>query len=245
VVRLVRNAEAVFIAGGDQSKHINLWTGTALQQALNDQINTNGMTVGGTSAGLAVLGNVAYVNTLRNGIESPDALANPYHPNISFAYRFVNVGLLNNVITDSHFGLRAGRPGNRERMGRLVTFLARMMALPPKDFVGPPQPWMVGAYGGIARGLGVDTGTAVLVERDGTAQGVGQLAAYFLTAPKRPPASPLPAPLRYGDVSVVRLRPGGAATFRADAWGAFTGGVSYTLRADGAGGLVSSTGSVY
>jgi hypothetical protein len=29
VVRLVRNAEAVFIAGGDQSKHINLWTGTA------------------------------------------------------------------------------------------------------------------------------------------------------------------------------------------------------------------------
>jgi hypothetical protein len=134
-------------------------------------------------------------------------------------------------------------------MGRLVTFLARIMPLPLKDFVGPLQPWMVGASGGIARGLGVNARTAVLVEQNGAAQVVGpaagQAAAYFLTAPKRPPESPLPAPLRYGAVSVVRLRPGGTATFQANQWGAFTGGVSYTLSADGAGGLVSSMGSVY
>jgi len=55
VADIIRHAEAVFIAGGDQSRYINWWQGTQVQEALNAHI-ADGKLMGGTSAGLAVLG---------------------------------------------------------------------------------------------------------------------------------------------------------------------------------------------
>ena len=49
----------MFIAGGDQANYINFWMGTPVQSALNDAI-ARGVPIGGTSAGLAVLGEWAY-----------------------------------------------------------------------------------------------------------------------------------------------------------------------------------------
>src|SRR3954447_9386887 len=59
VVETIRKAESIFIAGGDQARYINFWTGTPVQKALNEHIAA-GKPIGGTSAGLAVLGGFIY-----------------------------------------------------------------------------------------------------------------------------------------------------------------------------------------
>ncbi|WP_083340258.1 Type 1 glutamine amidotransferase-like domain-containing protein [Nitrosomonas communis] len=54
VVNTINQAEAIWIAGGDQSNYTNYWKGTPVQEALNDRI-LQGIPIGGTSAGLNVL----------------------------------------------------------------------------------------------------------------------------------------------------------------------------------------------
>ena len=56
---LITKAEAIWIAGGDQSDYITLWKGTPVQTALNARIAA-GAAVGGTSAGLNVLSQFTY-----------------------------------------------------------------------------------------------------------------------------------------------------------------------------------------
>ncbi|MFT3893393.1 MAG: cyanophycinase [Anaerolineales bacterium] len=55
VVDKIRNAEALFIAGGDQSDYVNLWKGTPVEDAIHYLVTRN-VPIGGTSAGLAVMG---------------------------------------------------------------------------------------------------------------------------------------------------------------------------------------------
>src|SRR5215510_10131342 len=45
----IQNAEALWIAGGDQSTYTNLWRGTALQSDVNYLLNSKQVPVGGTS----------------------------------------------------------------------------------------------------------------------------------------------------------------------------------------------------
>jgi len=59
VAAIIRSAQAIFIAGGDQSRYINFWQGTPVQDAINTNIS-EGKPIGGTSAGLAVLGEFIY-----------------------------------------------------------------------------------------------------------------------------------------------------------------------------------------
>jgi cyanophycinase len=59
VAEIIRHAEAVFIAGGDQSRYVNFWKGTPVEDAINANI-ASGKPIGGTSAGLAILGEFAY-----------------------------------------------------------------------------------------------------------------------------------------------------------------------------------------
>src|SRR5258705_7496850 len=59
VIATIQNAEALWIAGGDQSNYINYWQGTPVQQELNGLI-VRGVPVGGTSAGMNVLGQFIY-----------------------------------------------------------------------------------------------------------------------------------------------------------------------------------------
>jgi len=53
VVNKVRNAEALFVAGGDQGNYIRFWKGTPLQDAINFVV-AKPAPIGGTSAGMAV-----------------------------------------------------------------------------------------------------------------------------------------------------------------------------------------------
>src|SRR5699024_10200252 len=116
VVETIENAEALFIAGGDQSDYMNFWRGTKTQDAINYLMNEKKVPVGGTSAGAAILGRLYYSG--ENGsVTSDAALANPYNTRMTlYANDFLATPYLNNLIADQHFSQR-----NRE--GRLVAFL--------------------------------------------------------------------------------------------------------------------------
>jgi cyanophycinase-like exopeptidase len=72
VIATIQNAEALWIAGGDQSNYINYWQGTPVQQELNGLI-ARGVPVGGTSAGMNVLGQFVYSAQASQAITSSEA----------------------------------------------------------------------------------------------------------------------------------------------------------------------------
>jgi cyanophycinase len=114
----ITQAEAIFIAGGDQSNYVRFWQDTPVQDALNRHIAA-GKPIGGSSAGLAVLGEFSF-SSMIDTIHSPDALADPYGNKVTISRDFLRIPLLAGTITDTHFA-------KRERMGRLVVFLARIL----------------------------------------------------------------------------------------------------------------------
>jgi cyanophycinase len=180
---IVAAADMLFIAGGDQSTYIALWQGTQLEQTLG-VLRSRNVPLGGTSAGLAVLGDVDY--TGENGsITSERALDDPYDKRLTLSTTFIT-GLpgLQGAITDAH--LRT-----RDRMGRFVTFLARMIG----DGLSPL---------GTARGIGIDEATAVVV--DGSAATVlGASAAYFVRPDIAPTVLQPRTPLTFRGLRVDRM----------------------------------------
>jgi cyanophycinase len=150
------HAEAIFIAGGDQWNYINYWTNTPVQSALNEAIKNRNVPIGGTSAGLAVLGQFVFDAKL-DGISSDEALNDLASPKISISKNFVEIDLLKNTITDSHYS-------QRTRMARHIAFLANIQ----------------NQYGVKAKGIGVDEKTALALEPNGTAKVFGASAIYFL-----------------------------------------------------------------
>lgn len=120
VLRRVREAEVLFIAGGDQYDYYQYWRNTPLATAINYLVSHKQATLGGTSAGMAILGD-AYYAPSGAGISSSTALNNPYAPemNVLDYSDFIRSPWLSQTITDTHFD-------QRNRAGRLVTFMARM-----------------------------------------------------------------------------------------------------------------------
>lgn len=218
VVAKIRNAEAVWIAGGDQSTYISYWKGTPVADAINYVANVKQAPVGGTSAGLAVLGQFIYTGAA-GSVTSSQALANPYHSYMTLDRDFVQIANLSGVITDSHFV-------TRDRLGRLVAFLGRIV----KD-----------GWASSARGIGVDEATAILVNPNGSATRVGSGAAYFMSSAGVPQTCVSGTPLTYTGLAVYKVS--GSATFNLATW-AGSGGTSYSVSAN-AGALSSSNGSIY
>ena len=203
VTDTIRHASAIFIAGGDQANYISFWMNTPLQSALNDAIR-RGVPIGGTSAGLAVLGE--YVYSARTdkpddpNLDGKTALADPYGPRISLEHAFLDIPVLNGIITDTHFA-------RRDRMGRLLVFLARLNA-PDGKAVPPGGPQI--------RGIGVDERAAVLIEPDGKAHVIGDGDAYFIDADHAYGVTQLHKPLTYGPFTVQKVAPG--ADFYIKSW---------------------------
>jgi cyanophycinase-like exopeptidase len=73
VNQVVRSANAVFIAGGDQSDYIRQWKRTKLEASLIELMKDK-VPIGGTSAGLAMLGQFDF-SALRGSVTSTQALA--------------------------------------------------------------------------------------------------------------------------------------------------------------------------
>lgn len=221
VAKAIREASAIFISGGDQANYINYWMGTPVEAAVNEAI-ARGVPIGGTSAGLAVLGEYAYSAQGDKpddpNLDGKTAMGDPFGRQITVVHGFLNIPILKGMITDTHFA-------TRNRMGRLLVFLARL-----------------NADGKDVRGIGVEQRAAVLLEPDGEARVVGHGSAYFVTLKK--PAGVLAAgrPMTLHNVEVLTVKPGhvfNVKTWQGDA-------AQYTLNVDA--GVLTSTqagGSVY
>lgn len=155
---IVGRAEGVFFSGGQQSRYV-AWKGTTLIAAVQSVYDRGGI-VGGTSAGLAILGERIFDGKRASSDEvtTQALLHDPGNPHVTMTDDLFEFPPLDDVITDTHFH-------ERDRFGRLVTLMAR-------------QP------GGRILGIGVDEQTALCIDREGighlerTRPGVG--AAYLL-----------------------------------------------------------------
>lgn len=153
----IREAEMLFIAGGDQWNYVRFWKDSEVSKAIQYLIDEKKIPVGGTSAGCAVLS--GYIFDARHGSAySKDVLRNPYDSTVSVSESFVKLPLLEGFISDQHYS-------QRERQGRHVTFMARMI----KDF-NIEQP----------KGIGVDEKTAFCIDKDGNAYAYGTNSVYIL-----------------------------------------------------------------
>lgn len=223
VKKKIREASAIFISGGDQANYVNFWQGTPVQYAINDAIR-RGVPLGGTSAGLAVQGEFVYSaqGDKPDGpdLHSPLALADPWNPQTTIVRGFLEIPPLQKIITDTHFG-------KRDRMGRLLVYLARILNSRVVAQV---------------KGIGIDEHTAVLLDSDGNGHVVGTGSAYFLRAQKRPAVCKKGVPLSFADVSVRRLRVG--AKFNMTKWQGDGDAYMLSVR-DGKVNSTQSGGGIY
>lgn len=196
VADTIRRASAIFIAGGDQANYINFWMNTPLQSALNDAIH-HGVPLGGTSAGLAVLGEYVYSAQGDKpddpNLDGKTALADPFGPRVNLAQDFLDIPILKGIITDTHFA-------RRDRLGRLLVFLARLNQ--PEGKSSPTMATKV-------RGIGVDERAAVLLEPDGRARVVGFRPAYFIDGTHANGSLQPGKPLTFGPFEIQKVAPGG------------------------------------
>ncbi len=156
VLRRIQEAELIFFAGGDQTNYVNYWRGNAIGAALNEAINQKGITVGGTSAGMAILGQLYYAPS-NQSLVSQEALSNPFHPNTQGFSQlpFLQLPYLENTFTDTHFE-------QRNRTGRSAVLLGRSTAM----------------VGQLARGIAANEATAICVDELGIARVFGEHPAF-------------------------------------------------------------------
>lgn len=155
VVDSVAGAEGIFFAGGDQSDYVRIWRDTPVSAAIQSVIDHGGV-IGGISAGLAIVGGFVF-SAEKNTITSDRALRNCFNRKITIRRDILDVPWLERTLTDSHFT-------ERQRLGRSLVFMARTIT----------DGWAT-----VAKGLGIDEDTAVLVEADGSAEVIGQGTASF------------------------------------------------------------------
>jgi len=221
----IRNAEALFIAGGDQSDYVKLWKNTPVEDAINYLANVKRAPVGGTSAGMAVMSEFVYSAMSNSSLTSEEGLANPFHKDLTLDRDFLSLPTQAGLITDQHLI-------ERDRMGRTVAFLARLVH----------DGWT--AEG---RAIAADRETALHVD---PVTGRGEVFStpdhptpyvYFLRTPGPPEVCQPEVPLTYRNLEVYRIAPGG--WFDLPGWHGHSG-IAYSLTAE-AGVLTSSNGSIY
>jgi cyanophycinase-like exopeptidase len=155
VLQKVADAEAIWFAGGDQYDYVSYFKDNAMEDALNNFVNTKQGVIGGTSAGLAILGG-SYFSAQYGTLSNAVALSNPYHPRVTIGTDdFLNVPYINNVITDSHYD-------DPDRRARHSVMLARIAT----------------DHGTRSFGIACNEYTAVCVGADGKAYVYGEYPAY-------------------------------------------------------------------
>lgn len=183
VLAALENADGVFMAGGDQSRYVRFWQATPLS-ALIDKLAKD-RPIGGTSAGLAIMGWRGYA-AFGDGIASPEALENPVALGVTNYSDFLHLPRMERIFTDSHFMIR-------ERMGRLIAFLAKERSSGARSVVG----------------LGVDEMASVVVEGNGHARLMAPAGTYaWLVEPAGlPKRAKLGLPLDYSRVQITGIGP--------------------------------------
>ena len=141
VMCYVAQAEAVWLAGGDQWDYVGRWS-SELHDSLS-ALYARGVSIGGTSAGAVVLGEAAFDASL-GSVDSDEALADPLSDAVSVTLSPLAQPELAGWIVDSHFA-------QRDREGRLLAFLARMLPITGRDTV---------------YGIGLDERASIIIEGD-------------------------------------------------------------------------------
>ena len=223
VLQTIRNADALFVAGGDQSNYVDYWKGTPVEDAIHE-LAARGVPIAGTSAGTAILGEFLYA-AQRQSVTSVQALADPFNHNITLDRDFLTLRYMQGIITDQHLI-------ERDRLGRTLTFMARIV------FDG---------WAAESKAIAIDRETAVLVDDRGRATIVANMDhptpyAYFIRGGAPQIVAP-GTPLTYTNLQVQRAAPG--STFDLAAWTG-KGVTQYTLNV--VDGVVTSTqagGAIY
>ncbi|MEO8809591.1 MAG: cyanophycinase [Rhodanobacter sp.] len=185
VLDVLRHADAIFIAGGDQANYVRFWKGTPLNRLLDRHV-AEGKPIGGTSAGLAILGGYSYGALDGGSITSSKALSDPLGSGVTLVAGFLHLPHMQDVITDTHFSVR-------NRLGRLIAFVANLRHAGHDKVIG----------------LGVDQGSALGVD----GQGIGRLFTgdngfAWLVRPRGQPVHITPGhPLDYPDVRITGVGP--------------------------------------
>ena len=182
VGKRIREAEMLFIAGGDQSNYVKFWKGTPVSEAIQYLISEKKVPIGGTSAGCAVLSDIIF-DAMHDTAISATVLQNPYDTTVSISKSFMINPFLKNTIADQHYS-------QRQREGRHITFMARMI----KDF-GVKQP----------KGIGVDEKTAVCVDKDGNTKVFGTNKAHFIISSGKPETCLANTPLEWSQKNGLRV----------------------------------------
>lgn len=148
-------AEAIWFAGGDQYDYVTYFRDTPIKDLLNEAINERNIVIGGTSAGMAIMGDY-YFSASNGTVTSEQALGNPYHPNITVeGDEFLLNDHLQDVITDTHYD-------DPDRKGRHVVFMSRIFT----DYNIP------------AKGIACEEYVAVCITPEWTASVYGEYPAY-------------------------------------------------------------------
>lgn len=214
----IQQAEAIWFAGGDQWDYVSYWRDTPIAMLINEAIEERNVVVGGTSAGMAILG--GYYFSAQNGtVTSSEALVNPYSGNITIdSTAFLQVDYMSDVLTDMHYD-------DPDRKGRHVVFLSRILT----------------DYGVPAKGIACDEYTAVCVDQSGVARVFGAYPSYddnaffiqsncelsIITPENCSPNTPLEWNLGNKSLKVYAVKgtSDGSNTFDLNNWSAGSGGV--------------------
>jgi cyanophycinase len=223
VLQTIRNAEALFIAGGDQSNYVDYWKGTPVEDAIHE-LAAREIPIAGTSAGTAILTEFVYA-ALRKSATSVKALADPFDRDITLDRDFLDLPHMGGLISDQHLI-------ERDRLGRTLAFMARIVQ----------DGWQEES-----RSIAIDRETAVLVDASGEATIVANPDhptpyAYFIRGGAPDVCLPK-TPLTYRNLAVFRAQPG--SQFDIPSWTGVNG-TSYSL--DVVNGVITSTqpgGSIY
>lgn len=182
ILAMLDHADGVFLAGGDQSNYVRFWKGTSIQKALNDHV-ARGRPIGGTSAGLAILGKVGYGAMDGGSVDSVTALKDPTGPEVTMVGDFLDMPFLSHVVTDTHFTAR-------DRLGRLIAFVAQVRASSDPEAIG----------------LGVDEDGVLCVDGDGVGRFYTASRGHaWLVQPDGAPVLRAGAPLDYSAVRITTL----------------------------------------
>ena len=173
----------------------NFWAGTPVETALRNAV-TRGIPIGGTSAGLAVLGQYIY-SAQNDPPDGPDltsgaALADPFTDQVVIAPDLLGIPILHGIITDSHFD-------TRHREGRLLVFMARILQSGQARTI---------------RAIGVNEQTALLVDATGKGRVVGKGGVSLCTARKKPKVCEAGKPLTFGPVPEFKALAGESVDVR-------------------------------
>ena len=193
LLAVIARADGIFIGGGDQSNYVRAWKGTAINKLIDAHVAA-GKPIGGTSAGLAVLGGYVYGCLDSISMVSKLALADPTAPGVTLVRNFLHLPYLSHVITDTHFAIRG-------RQGRLIAFVGRL-AQEEND--------------AMVTGLGVDKDTAMVVDSNGVGKFYNRGTGYaWLVRPGIKPASIVAGqPMTYARFPIVGIGPDSTLDFK-------------------------------